>query len=231
MPPNKTAGNYVEGVEGVTREVSGQPSLSAEIEIELIAKAQQGDRQAFGELVRRHREGVINVVYRMCGDANLAEDAAQEAFIRAWQHLPSYRPRSPFGKLRAGSFDKLTATSTRGGRAGSFRNWVYRIATNAARDLLRRERETVDIDALSLPTPDEGPETITEQGERGERVRQAVLALPPASRAVLVLREYEGLSYREIADTLGIPIGTVMSRLNYARGWLRKSLSPYLEVL
>jgi len=187
--------------------VSSRSAPSAETELELITQAQQGDRRAFGELVRHHREKVVNVVYRMCGDANLAEDAAQEAFIRAWQHLPSYRPRSPF------------------------RNWVYRIATNVALDMLRRERETVDIDALSLATSDAGPEATVEGEERGERVRQAVLALPPASRAVLVLREYEGLSYREIADTLDIPIGTVMSRLNYARNRLRESLAPYLEVL
>ena len=180
---------------------------AAETELELITQAQQGDRRAFGELVRCHREGVVNVVYRLCGDVNLAEDAAQEAFIRAWQHLPSYRPRSPF------------------------RNWVYRIATNVALDSLRRERETVDIDALPLATSDEGPEATVESKERGERVRQAVLALPSASRAVLVLREYEGLSYREIADTLDIPMGTVMSRLNYARNRLRQSLAPYLEVL
>jgi len=178
-----------------------------EIERELITQAQQGDRQAFGELVRRHRGGVINVVYRMCGDANLAEDAAQEAFIRAWQHLPNYRPRSPF------------------------RNWVYRIATNAALDALRREREMVDVDALPLVAPGKGPEAAMEGSERGEQVRQAVLALPKASRAVVVLREYEGLSYREIADTLSIPIGTVMSRLNYARNRLRKSLAPHLEAL
>jgi RNA polymerase sigma-70 factor (ECF subfamily) len=187
--------------------VSSRSTPPAETELDLIAQAQQGDRQAFGELVRRHREGVINVVYRMCGDVNVAEDAAQEAFIRAWQHLPGYRPRSPF------------------------RNWVYRIATNVALDVLRRERETVDIDALSLATSDGGPEAAVEGAERGERVREAVLALPPASRAVLVLREYEGLSYREIADALGIPIGTVMSRLNYARNRLRESLAPHLEVL
>jgi RNA polymerase sigma-70 factor (ECF subfamily) len=108
---------------------------------------------------------------------------------------------------------------------------VYRIATNAALDFLRRERETVDVDTLSLVSSDEGPEAMVERAERGERVRQAVLALPPASRAVLVLREYEGLSYQEIADTLRIPIGTVMSRLNYARNRLRESLAPYLEVL
>lgn len=178
-----------------------------ETELDLIALARQGDRRAFGELVRRHRAGVINVVYRMCGDANLAEDAAQEAFIRAWQHLHNYQPRSPF------------------------RNWVYRIATNVALDVLRRERETVDIDGLPLEASDEEPEANVEGEERSERVRQAVLALPPASQTVLVLREYEGLSYQEIADTLNIPMGTVMSRLNYARDRLRKSLAPYLEVL
>ena len=178
----------------------------AENEAELIAQAQQGDRGAFGQLVRRHRGGVINVVYRMCGDANLADEAAQEAFIRAWQHLPGYRPRSPF------------------------RNWLYRIATNAARDALRREARTVDIDTISVTDSTQGPQAAVEAQELGERVQQAVLSLPPASRAVLVLREYEGLSYKEIADTLGIPMGTVMSRLNYARNLLRESLGPYVEV-
>ncbi|NIN63253.1 MAG: sigma-70 family RNA polymerase sigma factor [Anaerolineae bacterium] len=177
----------------------------AENEAELIAQAQEGDRGAFGQLVGRHREGVINVVYRMCGDANLADEAAQEAFIRAWQHLPGYRPRS------------------------HFRNWLYRIATNAARDALRREARTVDIDTIPVTDSTKGPQAAVEAQELGERVQQAVLSLPPASRAVLVLREYEGLSYKEIADTLGIPIGTVMSRLNYARNLLRESLGPYVE--
>ena len=184
-----------------------QPTPPDEAELEVIVQAQQGDRRAFGELVRCHREGVINVVYRMCGDANLAEDAAQEAFIRAWKHLHNYRPRSPF------------------------RNWVYRIATNAALDVLRRERETVDVDALPIPNSDAGPEAAVQEAERSARVKQAVLELPEASRTVLVLREYEGLSYKEIADTLGIPIGTVMSRLNYARNRLRESLAPCLEDL
>jgi RNA polymerase sigma-70 factor (ECF subfamily) len=208
--PNKTTPKDVIRVERTVSAVSSRSAPPAEADVtnlELITQAQQGDRRAFGELVRRHREGVVNVVYRICGDTNLAEDAAQEAFIRAWQHLPNYRPRSPF------------------------RNWVYRIATNAALDALRREREVVDIDALPLASPDEGPEDAAAGEERRECVRQAVLALPPASRTVLVLREYEGLSYREIADALGIPIGTVMSRLNYARNRLRESLAPYLEDL
>lgn len=182
-------------------------STPPEAELKLIAQAQRGDRWAFGELIRLNREGVINVVYRMCGDASLAEDAAQESFIRAWQRLPNYRPRSPF------------------------RNWLYRIATNVALDVLRRERKTVNVDDVALVTHASGPEGAVEKKERGEMVRRAVLSLPPASRAVLVLREYEGLAYREIAAALDIPIGTVMSRLNYARTRLREILAPHLEAL
>ena len=174
-------------------------------EAELVSQAQRGDRSAFGDLVRHHREGVINVVYRMCGDPQLAEDAAQEAFIRAWQKLPGYKPRSPF------------------------RNWLFRIATNVALDTLRRERETVELEAVQLQTPNASPESSYDHTEQAELVRAAVLALPPASRAVLVLREYEGLSYRQIAETLGIPIGTVMSRLNYARTQLAATLAPLVE--
>lgn len=205
--PNKIKGGNVERVERTVGRVSSRSVSPVESEKDLIAQAQKGDRRAFSQLVRRHREGVVNVVYRMCGDANLADDAAQETFIRAWQHLPGYRPRSPF------------------------RNWLYRIATNVARDALRREREMVSLDSVPLANSEQGPEAVVEGEERGDRVRQAVLSLPPASRAVLVLREYEDLSYREIADTLGIPVGTVMSRLNYARNRLRESLAPYVGVL
>ena len=178
-----------------------------ESELDLIAQAKRGDRRAFGELVRTHRAGVVNVVYRMCGDIHLAEDAAQEAFVSAWRGLHSYQPRSPF------------------------RNWVYRIAINAALDVLRRRRETVDIELLPLAAQNGGPEAGLQDKERDELVRRAVLELPPASRGVLVLREYEGLSYQEIANTLNIPIGTVMSRLNYARKRLRETLALELEVL
>lgn len=186
---------------------------STQTEASLAAAAQRGDLQAYGELAARHRAGVVNVVYRMCGDSRLAEEAAQEAFLRAWQHLGSYRPEQPF------------------------RAWIYRIAVNAALDALRRERRLVSLEDLlgrdtgedCLPESSGGPEETVEARQQAEKVRRAVLALPPASRSVLVLREYGGMSYSEIADALEIPLGTVMSRLNSARSQLRKALAGILE--
>jgi RNA polymerase sigma-70 factor (ECF subfamily) len=188
-------------------------------EYDAIIEARAGDRRAFGDLVRRHRTSVVNVVYRMCGDPDLAEDAAQETFVRAWEHLNSFhmRPGTP---------------AEDGGRVPnhSFRNWLFRIATNCALDELRRRRPTSNVDDLSLQDGRHGPERIAEESERAAAVRSAVLALPEASRSALILREYEGLSYRDIADALDIPMGTVMSRLNYARRQLREQLADYLEV-
>lgn len=179
----------------------------AEAEAALVARAQSGDRNAYGELVRRHHTGVINVIYRMCGDVELAQDTAQEAFVQAWLHLPSFRPGT------------------------SLRNWLYRIAVNAAIDALRREARIsgLDIETLPMPDPQAGPEAALLQKERQVTVQQAVLGLTEASRSVLVLREYGGLSYQEIAATLNIPLGTVMSRLNYARRQLKQSLQPHFN--
>ena len=168
-------------------------------ENELIPRAQMGDRGAYADLVCEHQRGVINVVYRMCGDAQLAEDAAQEAFSRAWNRLPGYRPAAPF------------------------RSWLYRIAINAALDSLRRQKFEMAFDMEQFENGDT-PESLLAQKETAEQVRRAVLSLPVASRSVLVLREYEGLSYREIAEALDIPVGTVMSRLNSARNTLRSLL-------
>lgn len=176
-----------------------------ETESNLISQAQRGNRGAFSELVRLHRIGVINVVYRMSGDAQFAEDVAQEAFLRAWTNLHNYKPTSPF------------------------KNWLLRIATNAALDQIRRERETVTLESVQLNSAEPSPEAAFAQKEVDVQVQQAILELPPASRAVLVLREFEGLSYKEIADSLGIPLGTVMSRLNYARSSLRQKLLMVVE--
>ena len=174
----------------------------AETEAALIERAQSGDRNAYGELVRCHHPGVVNVVYRMCGDVELAEDAAQDAFIQAWLHLSTFRPGT------------------------SLRNWLYRIAVNAALDGIRRARPQADLETLALPDPQAGPEAALLQKERTVAVQQAISALPEASRSVLVLREYGSLSYQEIAAALDIPLGTVMSRLNYARTQLKQALAP-----
>ena len=180
--------------------------ISQANETELVTRAQNGDRNAFSELVRTHAQGVLNVIYRMCGDMQVAEDAAQETFIQAWLRLPSYRPRA------------------------SLRNWLYRIAVNKAIDMLRKEKRILPgaVEDLNLTDSRPGPEALAASSERTKMVQEAVLALPEASRAVLVLREYEGLSYQEIADALDIPVGTVMSRLNYARKLLREKLEVQL---
>jgi len=178
-------------------------------ETQLVIQAQNGDRNAFSELVRIHAKGVLNVVYRMCGDMLIAEDAAQETFIRAWQNLPSYRPQTPF------------------------RNWLYRIAFNAGMDMLRKEKRILpdDIEDMNLTDGKPGLESLVSQNERTDMVQRAISSLPDASRAVLILREYEGLSYQEISSTLDIPVGTVMSRLNYARTLLKAKLEPQMSVL
>ena len=180
--------------------------MTAIDEAALVHRAKDGERNAFSELVCIHAQGVRNVIYRMCGDAHVAEDAAQETFIQAWLHLSSYRPQT------------------------SLRNWLYRIAVNAALDMLRKEKRILPnaLEDLQLRDPLPGPETVFSQGERTALVQKAVLSLPDASRAVLVLREYEGMPYHEIADALDIPVGTVMSRLNYARKLLKDKLAPKL---
>ena len=178
----------------------------SEVEEVLVIQAQQGNRGAYGELVGRYYEGVIRVVYRLCGDAQIAQDAAQEAFLRAWIKLPGFQPRAPF------------------------RNWVYRIAVNTALDVLRQkpaEQFENSEEVRILADKSLGPEAAYIEKERADYVQAAIKALPEAARAVLVLREYGELSYDEIASVLEIPVGTVMSRLNYARTRLRTMLQEY----
>lgn len=172
---------------------------------ELIACARQGDRQAFGALVTRYQDRVVGMLYHMSGDAHLAEDAAQEAFIRVWLNLNNYKPQH------------------------SFRSWLYRIAANAALDSLRRERAPLVLDEALLADPQAGPELTVEARQKALAIRRAIAHLSPALRLVLVLREYQQLSYQEIAEALDIPTGTVMSRLNSARSQLRQELLVLLE--
>ena len=178
---------------------------SVQLDSELIAKSSHGDSSAFGTLVLRYHKMVVGVSYRTCGDAVLAEDIAQETFIRAWTKLSMYRPE------------------------GSFRGWLCRIAANLTIDALRRQKPTVELESRTFEASGDGPEAAALRDERAAAVREAIAKLPLHSRMALVLREYEGLSYREIADALGIPLGTVKSRLNDARHRLKAELSGYLE--
>jgi RNA polymerase sigma-70 factor (ECF subfamily) len=185
--------------------VNALPGIHAIEDRDLIASAQAGDRHAFTELVLRHQASLVRMIYHFCGDARQAEDAAQEAFVRAWQNLNHYKP------------------------GHAFSSWLYRIAANSTLDTLRRERPQADLETLDLPDPQAGPEQALETDQRARQVRQAIDRLSPALRMVLVLREYQELSYQEIADVLDIPTGTVMSRLNSARSQLRQELFVLLE--
>ena len=171
---------------------------------ELIAASLAGERNAFGELVLRYRALVLSVAYRMCGDRALAEDVAQETFVRAWEKLDTFRPE------------------------GNWRGWICRIASNLTIDTLRRQDPSVDTTQVT-PSLDGQPERCALKAERRAAVRLAILKLPMHVRSALVLREYEGLSYAEIAEVLNIPLGTVKSRLNDARRRLGQQLARYME--
>jgi RNA polymerase sigma-70 factor (ECF subfamily) len=165
----------------------------------LVQRARRGDREAFGQLVLRFYQPVVAIIYRMVGDAAAAEDVAQVAFLRAWQQLAALRSDA------------------------AFRSWLYRLAVRASIDHLRRAPPEQPL-SNGAAAPGATPEAAALEAEREREVREAVMALPERCRAALILREFEGLSYKEIAQVLGIPVGTVMSRLSYARTLLRTTL-------
>lgn len=182
----------------------------------LVAAARGGDADAFGRLVDRYRDRVYGVAFRIVGNADDAMDIAQEAFVKAWTSLPRFRDRS------------------------AFFTWIYRITTNLALDHLRRNRvRPVEYDdgilseALpgleSAPSANPSPRQETMHAETRRAIEEALAQLTPEHRAVLVLREMEGRSYQEIAQTLGCRIGTVMSRLHYGRRRMRELLEEILR--
>ncbi len=166
-----------------------------------IVCAQAGDQDAYGRLVQAYQRLIVSVAYRQGLEFDEAEDVAQETFVKAWLALPRYQPA-----------------------LGSWRAWLCRIAINLAIDHQRRRRPQYDLDER-LPDPSGGPTEQAEANLRAQAVRRALAQLPAASRGALVLKEYEGLSYAEIAAALDIPLGTVMSRLHYARRRMRELLA------
>ena len=156
--PNKMKSKNVKGVKVWILYMN---EVTLKTENEIIRQAQDGEQEAFNQLVYQYREKTIQIIYRMCADECLAEDAAQVAFLKVWQQLSQFKPGT------------------------SFRNWLYRIAINTAIDLLRRERDQLDIDSVSVAAPGGSMTDWLVQQERQGLVRKAILELPEASRAVL----------------------------------------------
>ena len=174
-----------------------------------IAAAQKGDQEAFAALVRLYEKRVLALTRRMCRNPADAEEAAQEAFLAAWQGLPFFRGDA------------------------SFSTWLYRLASNACVDLLRREGRhraaagpSLNDEALNVDIPDgsASPQEAAERSELRQQIEDGLSALSPEHRQVLILREMHQLTYDEIADTLSLDVGTVKSRISRGRKQLRNFL-------
>lgn len=174
-----------------------------------IDDARQGDQAAFEQLVRLYEKRVFALTLRMCRNPEDAAEAAQEAFLSAWQGLAFFRGES------------------------SFATWLYRLASNACVDLLRREGRhraaagpSLNDEALNVDIPDAtaSPQEAAERSELRQQIEDGLSALSPEHRQVLILREMHQLTYDEIADTLSLDVGTVKSRISRGRKQLRNFL-------
>jgi len=171
-----------------------------------LERALQGDTAAFGQLVRAYERPVYNLTYRMLGDPDEAEDAAQETFLRAYTKLATYQPQRKFV------------------------NWLLSIASHYCIDRLRRRSRAPQVsldDALPpqwLASGAPQPDQAVSQKEERERIRQTLDMLSPPYRAAVVLRYWYGLSYREIATIMDTTESAIKSRLHRARRMLAKGL-------
>lgn len=176
--------------------------MSSADERDLALLARQGDREAFAEIVRRHQQAVFNAAYRVLGNARDAEDASQETFIRAFQFFDKFdadRPLAP---------------------------WLKRIAVNVCLNRLERIKpaSSLDDEAARAPDPGPGPEALTINHGRDQRIRSELNRLPARYRIVIELRHFQELSYEEIAKELKRPLSGVKSDLFRARKILAERL-------
>ncbi|MDY7075857.1 MAG: sigma-70 family RNA polymerase sigma factor [Chloroflexota bacterium] len=183
----------------------------------LITAAQQGKVDAFNELVLTYQQQVYNLAYRIMGDPASASDATQDTFISAFQNIAHFR-------------------------GGSFKSYLMRIVSNKCYDELRRRKrrpiasfdDIGDVDEEANPALVNGgerPEGYTERQEMAHVIQTGIGMLPPDQRITLVLSDVQGLSYQETAETMGVSLGTVKSRLARARGKLRDYLRSQGELL
>jgi RNA polymerase sigma-70 factor (ECF subfamily) len=192
------------------------PTSADDTDQELVRRVQAGDQTAFNLLVLKYQHRVLKLVGRFVNDASEAEDVAQEAFLKAYRALASFRGDS------------------------AFYTWLYRIAINTAKNaLVSQRRRPVDFD-LDLQDPDQyerhaklkeadTPEGVLLTDEIRAVVEEAMEELPEDLRTAIVLRELEGLSYEEIAEAMDCPVGTVRSRIFRAREAIDKKLKPLLD--
>ncbi len=189
-----------------------------EIDQVLVERAQQGDKRAFEQLVQKYQRKLARLLSRFIRDPAEVEDVAQEAFIKAYRALPSFRGES------------------------AFYTWLYRIGTNTAKNFLvaqgRRAPTSTNFDSEEAENFDDGdqlrdintPESVLHSKQIGETVNAAMEALPEELRTAIVLREIEGLSYEEISRIMDCPIGTVRSRIFRAREAVAAKLRPLLDI-
>jgi RNA polymerase sigma-70 factor (ECF subfamily) len=185
-------------------------SEEAPIVLEWVRAAAEGDQIAFGQLVEHYQRAVFNLTYRMLGDAQEAEDASQEAFLRAYANLARYDSER------------------------SFKTWLLSIASNHCIDLLRKRRliwlsidEDEGLDPYpALVSPEPTPEDTYVAGERSAEIQTLMAQLPPDYRAVVVLRYWYDMSYTEIAESMGTTESAIKSRLFRARQALARLMEP-----
>jgi RNA polymerase sigma-70 factor (ECF subfamily) len=194
----------------------GLPQYAGETDEKLMLRVGQGERAAFNEIVRRYTKRMINLAYQITGDRDLAEDLAQETFFRAYKSAERYT------------------------EIAKFSTWLYTIAINLCRNELRRRKfrpfsleemaEREDEGKLRVDIADESskPDSDLERKEVTYHVRRAIASVPSKFRMALVLRDIQGLSYEEIGGILGLPEGTVKSRINRGRLRVKQVLEPIL---
>lgn len=190
-------------------------SRESKEEQQLIAAACQGDESAFETLIHLYEKRVFALTLRICGNPDDAAEAAQEAFLSAWQGLSHFRG------------------------ASSFSTWLYRLTSNACIDLLRREKKrravsgqslddtsrlSSQLQFINLPDSSPSPQKLAEQKELREQINTGLQKLPLEQRQALILREIHQLSYDEISQVLQVDLGTIKSRISRGRQNLRRFL-------